>query len=362
MQGETTRGDHVEVEFAFQFARADRAAGVFGGEADDDVAQLAYVAGEMVVLPEALRIAGQVEGSGHDLARKMCAEVFQQRQFVFALLTQRRHMHGEYRQAVVEVTTEAAFPHFAAQITVGGGDDTGVGIAATGFADALEFAVFQHTQQLGLKFQRQFADFVEEQRAFTRVLEVAGVGLRRAGERALRIAEQGGLDQGGGDGRAIESQIGLVQALRPLVQTFRDQLLAATGFAFDQHRKWRVRIELDLVAQFIDRETVADDAAGRRHRHGGTDLALILIETQGGEQGGLDPLRFRRFADEVDGTQGAGMTGIRLVVLPGEHQNFDVFRVVEQVGDEGEAFVRLVLGWWQAQVHQGQGGGARIAG
>ena len=49
------RGDDVEVEFAFQFARTDRAAGVFGGEADDDVAQLPRVSGEGVVAPQFFR-------------------------------------------------------------------------------------------------------------------------------------------------------------------------------------------------------------------------------------------------------------------------------------------------------------------
>jgi hypothetical protein len=45
---------------------------------------------------------------------------------------------------MVEIAAEAAFTNFLAQISIGGGNDTGIGEAAAGFADTLEFAVFQY--------------------------------------------------------------------------------------------------------------------------------------------------------------------------------------------------------------------------
>ena len=49
-------------------------------------------------------------------------------------------------------------------------------------ADALHFALFKHAQQLGLHGERHVADLVEKKRAAVRLLELAGVPLRRAGE------------------------------------------------------------------------------------------------------------------------------------------------------------------------------------
>jgi len=67
------------------------------------------------------------------------------------------------------------------------------------------------------------------------------------------------------------------------VQAGGDALLAAAGFAFDQHRKGRGGVLLDLLAQLVHRRAVADDAGilGR-----GGDLvgsALGILYQQGVE-------------------------------------------------------------------------------
>ena len=62
-------------------------------------------------------------------------------------------------------------------------------------ADALQLAVLQDAQQLGLRRFVQVADFVEKDRAAVGQLEPAAPQRRRAGERALLVAEQLALDQ-----------------------------------------------------------------------------------------------------------------------------------------------------------------------
>jgi hypothetical protein len=62
-------------------------------------------------------------------------------------------------------------------------------------ADALELALLQHAQQLGLQVERHLADLVEEQRAAVGELERAGARGDGAGERALLVAEQLALEQ-----------------------------------------------------------------------------------------------------------------------------------------------------------------------
>ena len=57
-------------------------------------------------------------------------------------------------------------------------------------ADRRDFALLQHAQQLGLQFERHFADFVEEDDAAFGRAEHAQRTAGGAGERALLVAEQ----------------------------------------------------------------------------------------------------------------------------------------------------------------------------
>ncbi len=78
---------------------------------------------------------------------------------------------------------------------------TGIALAA---ADALDHALLQEAQQLGLQRQRHVADLVEKQRAAVGELELAGRLPHRAGEGALLVAEQLALEQRFRDGRAVD--------------------------------------------------------------------------------------------------------------------------------------------------------------
>ena len=71
--------------------------------------------------------------------------------------------------------------------------------------DALELAFLQDPQQLGLQFQRQIADLVEEQRPAVRQLEPALPRRDGAGERAALVAEQLAFDQRRRQRRAVDA-------------------------------------------------------------------------------------------------------------------------------------------------------------
>ena len=68
----------------------------------------------------------------------------------------------------------------------------------------------------------------------------------------------------------------------------------------------------------------------------------------------LDLLWIGGFCDEVDCAKCACMTCVGFVVLAREHQNARYLGVIEQVRNQGEAFIRLVLGRRQAEVDQGE--------
>ena len=62
-------------------------------------------------------------------------------------------------------------------------------------AEALELALLEHAQQLGLDGRRHLADFVEKQHAAVGLLDAARLGADRAGEGAALVAEQLRLEQ-----------------------------------------------------------------------------------------------------------------------------------------------------------------------
>ena len=71
-------------------------------------------------------------------------------------------------------------------------------------AEPLELALLQHAQELRLRRQAHLADLVEEQHAAGGQLDLARLGLLRAGERAALVAEELRLEQLLGQRRAVQ--------------------------------------------------------------------------------------------------------------------------------------------------------------
>src|SRR4029453_8991836 len=88
---------------------------------------------------------------------------------------------------------------------VGGGDQAHIDGAGALFADAFEIALLQHAQQLALKFERNFADLVEKQRAAVGKFEPPDAVAHRAGEGAADMAEELAFKEFARDRRAIDA-------------------------------------------------------------------------------------------------------------------------------------------------------------
>ena len=103
-------------------------------------------------------------------------------------------------------------------------------------ADRPHLAFLQHAQQLDLQRRRHLADLVEKHRAGVRGLKHALRIGDRAGERALDVAEQLGLEQRFGQRAAVDGHERPARAVAVLMNRARDQLLAGAALADDQHR------------------------------------------------------------------------------------------------------------------------------
>ena len=108
--------------------------------------------------------------------------------------------------------------------------------------EALDLALLQHAQHLGLRLGAHVADFVEEDRAAVGLLELADLLLGRAGERALFVAEQLRLDQLLGNRRAVDLDEALAAAQAVAMDRARHELLADAALAGGSARsRWSAR-------------------------------------------------------------------------------------------------------------------------
>ena len=94
----------------------------------------------------------------------------------------------------VEVLAEAALLHLRGEVAVGRRDEANVDGARRARADRLHLPLLQHAQELRLERRRDLADLVEEERAARGALEDALAVAVGAGERALHVAEELGLE------------------------------------------------------------------------------------------------------------------------------------------------------------------------
>ena len=148
-------------------------------------------------------------------------------------LGERRDLHHDLGEAVIEILAEAAVGDHRIEVLVGRADDPRVDRDRLPPADPLDHPLLEEAQQLDLQRQRNVADLVEEQGAALGELDLADVRLDRAGERAALVAEQLGLEQVLGDRGAIDrDEVALAPA--HLVDRAGEQLLAGAARA-EQH-------------------------------------------------------------------------------------------------------------------------------
>ena len=143
-------------------------------------------------------LQGGIGDAAHRLAELAAVALEEQprelREIVDAL-AQRRHADRNDVDAVVQVLAEAAVLDRLLEIDVGRRHQAEIGLDRLAAADALDLALLNRAQQLGLQVEAQVTNLVEEQGAAGGELELAELLFVRARERAALVAEQRALDQ-----------------------------------------------------------------------------------------------------------------------------------------------------------------------
>src|SRR5258705_8877197 len=192
----------------------------------DDVLELTHVARPVVAVE---RDAGPARERAHvllELARILAHEVGGQVGQIRLALPQRGHPDGHHVEAVVEVLAERARPDRLPQVGVGGRDDPHVDLDGAGAAEPLDLPLLQGAEELRLQVDAQAADLVEEEGSSVGQLELAQLARVGAGEGALLVSEQLGLEQRVRDRGQVDRHEGLRAPGALVVDGAGDELLS----------------------------------------------------------------------------------------------------------------------------------------
>ena len=189
-------------------------------------------------------------------------EMLRQKERVAVAMAQRRHVHHVKAEPVQKVGAKRPGRGQGAQIGVGRPDHAQVGAQGLVAADALEFAVFDKTQQFFLHARRHRANFIQQQRAPVRAFEAADVAAGGAGKRPGFVPEQLALEQGFGNRRAVELDKRAAPARRQKVQALGGQFFAGAALAENQHRALDGGQTREVVEGFAQGQRLAEHGIG----------------------------------------------------------------------------------------------------
>jgi hypothetical protein len=196
-------------------------------------------------------------------------------------LPQRLKLQREDIQAVVQVFAKTARLHIRQQITVSRGQQTKPRLHRSRRAERRELTLLQHSQQLGLHAERQFAHLIQKQRAAIGLLEEPFEPLGGSGESPFLVPEQQVLDHRLRQAGAVKSNKVFAFAERPIMDVPSQHFLASAGGAADEHGDLGTR-NTPRKRQQLRHERIAEHHLRRRARpHGNGHRGKIFGENRG---------------------------------------------------------------------------------
>src|SRR5271165_7284208 len=120
-------------------------------------------------------------------------------------LAKRWDLNRKYVQSIKEVLAEFAFANHCGKILVCRGDDSHIDMDRLGAPQTLKLLLLNGTQQLGLQFQADVTDFIEEKRTMIRKLESAFLLHQGPSESPLFVPKQFTFQQSRGNGGTVHA-------------------------------------------------------------------------------------------------------------------------------------------------------------
>ena len=156
----------------------------------DGIFEFAHVAGPIVSLQQLLRCRRNSHNPAIALIGILRRKVVGQHRNVFDATAQGGHFQFDNVEPEKQIVAEISAGDGGVKILVSRGDHANVDLDWLVAADALEFALLQHSQQLRLQPRRELANFIKKNCAAIGKLQTAFALIERARERALLVVEQ----------------------------------------------------------------------------------------------------------------------------------------------------------------------------
>ncbi len=139
-------------ELGKMFALDASGLGVEDEDALDEIAQLADVAGPMILLERGEGVFVHLDAGPPVLGTKLGEKLFDEQRDILLAIAQRRDEEGDDVEAIEEVFAEVAAGDLFFKVFVGGGDDAYVDVHGVAGADGKEALFVEGTEDLGLGF------------------------------------------------------------------------------------------------------------------------------------------------------------------------------------------------------------------
>jgi hypothetical protein len=204
----------------------------------------------------------------HAPARERCEvieDLPREQDDVVAALAQGGYRQRHDRDAVIEVAAEIAPRHHVGEVAVRRHEDARPELERARRAEPLETPLLQHPQELRLAREAELPDLVEQHRAALGGLEHPRARRERAGERAALVPEELALDQGLGDGGAVDHPERRPRARAGLVDEARDERLARAALAEQEHGGVAARELGNELRDALGRGRAAEEALRAAH-------------------------------------------------------------------------------------------------
>src|SRR5262249_31525366 len=209
-----------------QMLRSNERALGFNHSSFERVPKFADVSWPVVLQKSVLCVSGQRRRGTTDGCRDFFQEYFTQKKNVTAPLAQRRDMHLEHLNSIVEILTKIAAVDCLGEIAVRGGDDAHVGLQRPRASETPKFTLLENSQKLCLRLPAHFTDFIEKQHAARCEFDLAWLRSLRPCEVSEFVSEELGFQKLLRKRRTIQRDERPAVPRRRTMDEPRDDLLA----------------------------------------------------------------------------------------------------------------------------------------
>src|ERR1051326_3296562 len=181
---------------------------------------------------------------------------------VVAAVTQCGQFDVKDIEPVIKIGAEFAFFYQCLEIFVGGGDATKIYLYLLIPADADDFVFLQDAHQIGLSFETDVADLVEEDGAAFGDFELSFLAILSPGKCAFFVAEELAFEQSFGQCAAMDDYERMEAPWTGFVDGAGDEFLASSAFAGDEDSRISWADGLDCVENLLHCDALANDVFG----------------------------------------------------------------------------------------------------